>query len=161
MTGVAVLVVDRLGRRPLLLTGVSGMVSPLFYQCFSFYRWLHVYLWCISEAAFNWFRRNHENITVFILISPLKDKELGVKSMWIQDWNPIIFKPPVLWGIYSLLHVTGHLFIPLGVILPLLWWYTSRSCNCTAGICWVLSGNYICPFIIWTYVSGSGGLYIL
>lgn len=28
MTGVAVLVVDRLGRRPLLLGGVSGMVSP-------------------------------------------------------------------------------------------------------------------------------------
>ncbi|XP_004307871.1 PREDICTED: D-xylose-proton symporter-like 2 isoform X1 [Fragaria vesca subsp. vesca] len=30
MTGVAVLVVDRLGRRPLLLTGVSGMVISLF-----------------------------------------------------------------------------------------------------------------------------------
>lgn len=29
MTGAAVLVVDRLGRRPLLLGGVSGMVSPL------------------------------------------------------------------------------------------------------------------------------------
>lgn len=28
MTGVAVVVVDRLGRRPLLLGGVSGMVSP-------------------------------------------------------------------------------------------------------------------------------------
>lgn len=30
MTGVAVLVVDRLGRRPLLLGGVSGMVSPYY-----------------------------------------------------------------------------------------------------------------------------------
>ncbi|KAK9286643.1 hypothetical protein L1049_015043 [Liquidambar formosana] len=30
MTGVAVLVVDRLGRRPLLLGGVSGMVVSLF-----------------------------------------------------------------------------------------------------------------------------------
>ena len=29
MTGVAVLVVDRLGRRPLLLGGVSGIVSTL------------------------------------------------------------------------------------------------------------------------------------
>lgn len=28
MTGVAVLVVDKVGRRPLLLGGVSGIVSP-------------------------------------------------------------------------------------------------------------------------------------
>lgn len=28
MTGAAVLAVDRLGRRPLLLGGVSGIVSP-------------------------------------------------------------------------------------------------------------------------------------
>ena len=34
MTGVAVLVVDKLGRRPLLLGGVSGMVSPTFiHEC--------------------------------------------------------------------------------------------------------------------------------
>lgn len=30
MTGLAVLVVERLGRRPLLLGGVSGIVSTLF-----------------------------------------------------------------------------------------------------------------------------------
>jgi len=29
MTGVAVVVIDRLGRRPLLLGGVGGMVCPL------------------------------------------------------------------------------------------------------------------------------------
>jgi hypothetical protein len=37
MTGVAVLVVDRLGRRPLLLGGVSGMVKSLH---FFTYVWL-------------------------------------------------------------------------------------------------------------------------
>lgn len=29
MTGLAVVVIDRLGRRPLLLSGVGGMVCPL------------------------------------------------------------------------------------------------------------------------------------
>ena len=29
MTGVAVIVIDKLGRRPLLFGGVSGMVCPL------------------------------------------------------------------------------------------------------------------------------------
>ncbi|KAG2325584.1 hypothetical protein Bca52824_008312 [Brassica carinata] len=39
MTGVAVVVIDRLGRRPLLLGGVGGMVSPPFFPplvCFHF-----------------------------------------------------------------------------------------------------------------------------
>lgn len=36
MTGAAVVVIDRLGRRPLLLGGVSGMVSPLSFNPFSF-----------------------------------------------------------------------------------------------------------------------------
>lgn len=41
MTGVAVLAVDRLGRRPLLLGGVSGMVSP--------YISLHMFGWLIFQ----------------------------------------------------------------------------------------------------------------
>jgi len=31
MTGVSVIVIDRVGRRPLLLCGVSGMVFYVFY----------------------------------------------------------------------------------------------------------------------------------
>lgn len=37
MTGVAVIVIDRLGRRPLLLGGVSGMVCPLTSSIFLFF----------------------------------------------------------------------------------------------------------------------------
>lgn len=49
MTGAAVLVVDRLGRRPLLLGGVSGIVSPfckiLGFPFFQFVRFL-----CVSDV---------------------------------------------------------------------------------------------------------------
>lgn len=45
MTGVAVFVVDKIGRRPLLLGGVSGMVSPY-----------------ISLQMFDWFIFQIKNI---------------------------------------------------------------------------------------------------
>ncbi|KAJ8433571.1 hypothetical protein Cgig2_033660 [Carnegiea gigantea] len=51
ITGTAVTVVDKLGRRPLLLGGVSGMVSPAPFLCLYFYIYLiRLYNYMISKS---------------------------------------------------------------------------------------------------------------